>query len=154
MGVAYNIKRGFGVGLPVPETSLEKLGPMGLLLATPPHVVLLDLPCSAQQMVISYMIQGQVKQFCVSELPIGCKSIWFTFSNKNSANKSKNHSLLYGEGRPRLDTSIVRLFVIHNSRSGSLSNKIGCRNNLTHRDLKIYHYGLLSVNYTGAVIFF
>ena len=29
MGVAYNIRRGFGVGLPVPETSFEKLGPMG-----------------------------------------------------------------------------------------------------------------------------
>ena len=28
MGVAYNIRRGFGVGLPVPETSFEKLGPM------------------------------------------------------------------------------------------------------------------------------
>ena len=28
MGVAYNIRRGFGVGLPVPEISFEKLGPM------------------------------------------------------------------------------------------------------------------------------
>ena len=29
MGVAYSIRRGFGVGLPVPETSFEKLRPMG-----------------------------------------------------------------------------------------------------------------------------
>ena len=28
MGVAYKIRRGYGVGLPVPETSFEKLGPM------------------------------------------------------------------------------------------------------------------------------
>ena len=28
MGVAYNTRRGFWVGLPVPETSFEKLGPM------------------------------------------------------------------------------------------------------------------------------
>ena len=28
MGVAYSIRRGLGVGLPVPETSFEKLGPM------------------------------------------------------------------------------------------------------------------------------
>ena len=28
MGVAYTIRRGFGVGLPVPKTSFEKLGPM------------------------------------------------------------------------------------------------------------------------------
>ena len=29
VSVAYNIRRGgFGVGLPVPETSFEKLGPM------------------------------------------------------------------------------------------------------------------------------
>ena len=28
MGVAYNIRRGFGVGLSVPETSFEKLVPM------------------------------------------------------------------------------------------------------------------------------
>ena len=28
MGVAYSIRRGIGVGLPVPETSFEKLGPM------------------------------------------------------------------------------------------------------------------------------
>ena len=27
MGVAQNIRRGFGVGLPVPETNFEKLGP-------------------------------------------------------------------------------------------------------------------------------
>ena len=28
MGVAQNIRRGFWVGLPVPETNFEKLGPM------------------------------------------------------------------------------------------------------------------------------
>ena len=28
MGVAQSIRRGFGVGLPVPETNFEKLGPM------------------------------------------------------------------------------------------------------------------------------
>ena len=34
-------------------------------------------------------------------------------------------------------TSIVRLFVMHNSRSGSLTNKIGCRNSLTPGTSKI-----------------
>ena len=28
MGVAQNLRRGFGVGLPVPEINFEKLGPM------------------------------------------------------------------------------------------------------------------------------
>ena len=28
MGVAQNIRPGFGVGLPVPKTNFEKLGPM------------------------------------------------------------------------------------------------------------------------------
>ena len=44
MGVAYNIRRGFGVGLLVPETSFEKLGPMCIhservciILFTPLH---------------------------------------------------------------------------------------------------------------------
>ena len=50
-------------------------------------------------------------------------------------------------------TSIVRLFVMQNSRSGSLTNKTGCRNSLTSRDLKNHRFGLLSVNYTGAVNF-
>ena len=36
MGVAFNIRRGFGVGLPVPETSFEKLGPMIIRLAACP----------------------------------------------------------------------------------------------------------------------
>ena len=51
-------------------------------------------------------------------------------------------------------TSIVRLCVMQNSRSGSLTNKIGCKNSLTPRDLKNHHFGLLSVNYTGAVKIF
>ena len=51
-------------------------------------------------------------------------------------------------------TSIVRLFVMHNSRSGSLTIKIGCRNSLTPGDLKNHRICLLSVNYTGAVKFF
>ena len=51
-------------------------------------------------------------------------------------------------------TSVVRLFVISNSRSGSLTNKIGCRNSLTPGDLKNHCFGLLSVNYKGAVKFF
>ena len=42
-------------------------------------------------------------------------------------------------------TSIVRLFVMHNSSSGSLTNKIGCRNSLTPGDLKNHRFGLLSV---------
>ena len=50
-------------------------------------------------------------------------------------------------------TLIVRLFVMHNSRSGSLTNRNGCRNSLTPRDLKNHCFGLLSVNYTGAVKF-
>ena len=53
----------------------------------------------------------------------------------------------------REHTSIVRLFVMHNSTSGSLTNKIGCRNSLTPGDLKNHRFGLLSVNYTGAVKF-
>ena len=51
-------------------------------------------------------------------------------------------------------TSIVRLFVMKNSRCGSLTNKFGCRNSLTPRDLKNHGFCLLSVNYTGAVKFF
>ena len=51
-------------------------------------------------------------------------------------------------------TSIVHLFVMRNSRSGSLTNKIGCRNSLTPGDLKNHRFGLLSVNYKGAVKFF
>ena len=51
-------------------------------------------------------------------------------------------------------TSIVGVFMMCNSRSGSLANKIGCRNSLTPRDLKNHHFGLLSVNYTGAVKYF
>ena len=50
--------------------------------------------------------------------------------------------------------SIVRLFVVQNSRFGSLTNKIGCRNSLTPRDLKNQRFGLLFVNYMGAVKFF
>ena len=45
MGVACNIRRGFGVGLPAPETICEKLRPMViiyiddiLLMATSPTV--------------------------------------------------------------------------------------------------------------------
>ena len=51
-------------------------------------------------------------------------------------------------------TSIVRLFVMHNSMSGSLTNKIGCKNSLTPGDLKNHRFGLLSVNYTEVVKFF
>ena len=51
-------------------------------------------------------------------------------------------------------TSIVPLFVMQNSGSGSLTNKIGCKNSLTPWDLKNHRFCLLSVNYTGAVKFF
>ena len=42
MGLAYNIRRGFSVGLPVPATSFEKLGPM--LAATVPSAKTVDFP--------------------------------------------------------------------------------------------------------------
>ena len=51
-------------------------------------------------------------------------------------------------------TSIVRLFVMPISSSGSLTNKFGCSNSLTSRDLKNHRFGLLSVIYMGAVKFF
>ena len=41
MGVAYNIRRGFGVGLPVPETSFEKLGPMPIVLRVYYHIIII-----------------------------------------------------------------------------------------------------------------
>ena len=51
-------------------------------------------------------------------------------------------------------TLIVRSFVMDNFRSGSLTDKFGCRNSLTSRDIKNCHFGLLSVNYMGAMKFF
>ena len=41
--------------------------------------------------------------------------------------------------------SIVRLSVMHNSRYGCLTNKIGA--GIAPRDLKNHRFGLLSVNY-------
>ena len=49
-------------------------------------------------------------------------------------------------------TSVCSMFICDdNSRSGGLTNKFGCRNSLTPRDLKNHRFGLLSVNYMGAV---
>ena len=45
MGVAYNTRRGFWVGLPVPETSFEKLGPMQHGLAASVGIVLGKAEC-------------------------------------------------------------------------------------------------------------